>query len=99
NALAEDVERASAAGVSPVVLRSYRAVVAAESSDEARPDALFDGVPGELAPRLALWRVRHLLRIGEASAALPFIDQALASGDQSLWPYAATAWRLTGDPR
>jgi hypothetical protein len=99
DALADDVERASAAGVSPVVLRSYRAVVAAESSDEARPDALFDGVPGELGPRLTLWRVRHLLRIGEASAALPFIDQALASGDQSLWPYAATAWRLTGDPR
>lgn len=98
-ALARDVERASAAGVRPATLHYYRAVVAAESSEESRPNSLFGGARSELASSLAIWRVRHLLRVGDNDAALPFIDQGLSSGNESLWPYAATAWRLVGDPR
>jgi hypothetical protein len=44
--------------------------------------------------------VRHLLRLGVVEAALPILDQGLAGNYASeLWPYAATAWRMTGDPR
>jgi hypothetical protein len=47
-----------------------------------------------------MWRVRHLLRVGDPAAALPILDRAL-KGPQSteLWPYAATVWRMLGDPR
>jgi hypothetical protein len=51
-------------------------------------------------PPLALWRFRQLLRQGQAKEALPLIDRELASArSNATWPYAATAWRLTGDPR
>jgi hypothetical protein len=99
DALARDVERASLAGMGQAALMFYRGIIAAELGSETYPHELFDGVPAELAQPLSIWRIRHLLRAGEVEAALPLIDAALARGETSIWPYAATAWRLTGDKR
>ncbi|WP_294196953.1 putative 2OG-Fe(II) oxygenase [uncultured Sphingomonas sp.] len=43
--------------------------------------------------------VRHLLRAGRADAARAALDGRLGHGTPDLWPLAALAWRLTGDPR
>jgi hypothetical protein len=37
--------------------------------------------------------------VGAVDAALPYIDEAIGTRDSAIWPYAATAWRLAGDPR
>jgi len=97
-ALARDVERAAGAGMTPQALVPYRAIAAAELDDEILPDALFraEGI----TDNLGVWRVRHLLRVGAIDQALPLIDQEIASDRAWLiWPYAATAWRLSGDDR
>ncbi|HEX5239180.1 MAG TPA: putative 2OG-Fe(II) oxygenase [Sphingomicrobium sp.] len=97
-ALAEDIVRAEAVDLPASALAHYRAVVAAELDDQTLPKALFDS-PRPATPDLAIWRVRHLLRVGAVDVALPYVDAALAAGDPDMWPYAATAWRLAGDPR
>jgi len=97
-ALREDIGRASAAGISPAALAFYKAVVAGELDPESFPAALFSDVPADAAP-LAVWRVRHLLRVGEIDAAVAAVDEALAGDAIAAWPYAATAWRLSGDER
>lgn len=50
-------------------------------------------------PAAIVWRVRHLFRSGRVADALPLIDARLDPADPALWPYAAIAWRSTGDPR
>lgn len=62
--------------------------------DDAEP--LFAAIDD---PAATVWRVRHLLRSGRVAEALPLIDAGLDPADPALWPYAAIAWRLTGDPR
>lgn len=48
----------------------------------------------------AVWRLRHLLRRGEAAQAVSEMEPLLAGeGAEAIWPYAALAWRLAGDPR
>jgi tetratricopeptide (TPR) repeat protein len=95
--LGDHVAQAAAAGVSPETLAFHRAIVAGELEGESFPPALFEHAPA--APRLAVWRVRHLLRVGEVAAAVAALDEALAPDSADLWPYAATAWRLDGDER
>ena len=76
--------------------REHEAITAAELGDRARADRLFADAP----VTLALWHIRHLLRSGRVEAALPLIDRELASDRAAaVWPYAAAAWRLAGDPR
>lgn len=43
--------------------------------------------------------VRHLLRAGRADAARTALEGRLTQATPDLWPLAALAWRLTGDPR
>jgi tetratricopeptide (TPR) repeat protein len=98
--LNRDVIRAQAAGIGPDILSLYGAIAAAETSDERRPVELFGHPPPALDDGLALWRIRHLIRVGASDQAIPLIDQELASPRANqTWPYAATAWRLTGDER
>ncbi len=98
NALARDIERAAGAGIGPLALDPYRAIAAAELEDELFPPALFGA--GGAGDDFGIWRIRHLLRVGAVDEALPIIDQELASPRAwSVWPYAATAWRLAGDDR
>lgn len=98
--LKQTVERAVSGGVHSPDFDFYLAVHASELSDEAFPSILFEGARPQMASALAAWRVRHLLRVGALEAATAIIDEELR-GPQSevLWPYAATAWRLSGDPR
>jgi hypothetical protein len=47
-----------------------------------------------------IWRIRHLLRSGRITDAIAAIDTELKSENApAVWPYAAVAWRLAGDPR
>lgn len=56
------------------------------------------GTPAEQGH--AVWLVRHLLRSGRHAEARDLIEPWLtAPGAEGMWPYAALAWRLTGDPR
>ena len=98
--LASDIVRAHAAGLPDAALGIYEAIAAAELDETTYPAALFDRAPPEAAAILGIWRIRHLLRVGAADAAVPLIDQELAT-DRAFqtWPYASVAWRLTGDPR
>ena len=71
-----------------------------ELGQEAAADALFArlGVIDDLAHTVR--RQRFLLRRGEAGAATRELEPWLAAGVmEGLWPYAALAWRLSGDPR
>ena len=98
--LRDIVGRARAADINSPEFAIYEAIHAAEFADEVFPPALFDDAPADISFALGTWRVRHLLRTGAVEAALPIIDQGL-KGDHNaeLWAYAATAWRVAGDPR
>ena len=96
--LLDAVDRADAA-VPGASLDFYRAVAAGELGGQRATELLSaDAVAAK--PGLAVWRLRHLLRQGKAAEALPLIDGELKSERrQATWPYAAVAWKLTGDPR
>ncbi len=95
--LRSELQRAHAEGIPARLLLPYEAIAAAELGDTERADRLFEQLD---ATELPIWRVRHLLRSGRASEALPLIDAELESdGASEAWPYAAVAWRLTNDAR
>jgi tetratricopeptide (TPR) repeat protein len=94
------VDRTRAAGVDMPELAIYEAIHAAEYDDATYPEALFGAISQPFGQILDTWRVRHLLRIGVPDAALPILDRRLNGPQTSeLWAYAATAWRMVGDPR
>ena len=72
----------------------------AEMGDTARADKLFDQLGDLRDGSMQVRRVRHLLRSGRPAEASAVIEPWL-TGDEaySFWPYAATAWRMIGDPR
>ncbi len=93
------VDRAELAGVPVADLGFFRAVAVGEVGD-ARAEQLLSPEAVAARPTLAIWRIRYLLRNGQAAAALPLIDSELASERSSaIWPYAALVWRLLDDPR
>lgn len=95
----ELVERAEAAGAGGVAIDFYRAVASGELGDP-RADHLLSDEAVMTNPALAVWRIRHLLRQGRAGETLALIDRELQSERRpAIWPYAAVAWRLVGDPR
>lgn len=101
--LAEAAGRAEAAGMAAADVAGYAAIAAAELGDAERADRLFEAIfDATTGPALNLWRVRHLLRTGRAGQAGTLIDAEIAAGGPrrgAIWPYAALAWRLAGDPR
>jgi len=97
--LQEEVGRADAAGVSGADLHFYRAVAAGETDDPSA-EALLSDAATAANPALAVWRVRHLLRHGRIADSIDLIERELRSDRrQAIWPYAAVAWRLAGNPR
>jgi tetratricopeptide (TPR) repeat protein len=91
------VERAGASGIPPQALGDYAFIAASETGETAFADSLLTGGAAAIPP---VWIVRHALRSGRIGQASALIDRALegpAAAD--LWPYAATVWRATGDPR
>jgi len=98
--LAGILERARAAGVRSTKFHLYDGVHAAEFSQETHPNALFAWCDSSIDKALAIWRIRHLLRVGALDAALPLIDEQIRGNPSAeFYSYAATAWRLAGDPR
>ena len=99
DALDAAIERAKIAGVADAETLPYRAIAAAELQRIAEADRLFAENDAASGPALAIWQVRHLLRSGRPAQTLPIIDGELAGpGAAHMWPYAALAWRLLGDP-
>ncbi len=97
--LLDTVRRAEAAGVPAAVRGFYQAIAAGELGEPDADNRLSDRAVAA-NPHLALWRIRHLLRRGRPAEALPAIDRELRSErGQAVWPYAAVAWRTTGDSR
>lgn len=94
------LERAASAGVRSPEFAIYEAIDAAEHDPRELPPALFASAPPQLDEALDTWRVRHFLRIGNPEAALPVLDRGLKGAQSAeLWAYAATVWRMIGDPR
>ncbi len=91
------IARAGKHGIGEQLLVPFAAVAAGELGRTDEADRLFarwtDGAE-------RIWRIRHLLRSGRAQDALPLIDSELSGARANeAWPYAALAWRLTGDRR
>lgn len=100
DSLKEIVERARSAGVHAPEFRIYEGIHAAEFDAAIYPSLLFDPADPATESALARWRIRHLLRLGETEAVLPLIDRQLQEDQHGeLYAYAATAWRMAGDPR
>lgn len=94
------IARGRAAVGASALLDANEAIVLSETGKAAAADALFARAdPSDIS--IAVRHVRHLLRTGRVDAALPVIERWIAprGPQRAMWPYAAIAWRLTGDPR
>jgi tetratricopeptide (TPR) repeat protein len=71
-----------------------------EKGETAAAEALFAALGPIGHVTMAARYLRHLLRAGRPDAAAAFAEPWLADPEADLvWPYVASAWRLTGDPR
>ena len=79
---------------------SQEAVIRSETGDFEAADRLFAPFPTGSVPNFDLRKVRHLIRSGRPEQAGEIIEPWLDKRQQDMfWPYAASTWRLTGDPR
>lgn len=95
--LDDALARARSHGIGEQLLIAFAAVAAAELGRTDEANRFFaqwtDGTD-------RIWRIRHLLRSGRAEEAIRLINTELSSErTNEIWPYAALAWRLTGDAR
>lgn len=89
------VKAVAEAPIADALRLPYQAIAAAETGEVDHADRMFAMQPG-----LGIWRIRHALRQGRIGAALALIDDELKTdGAQAVWPYAATAWRMSDDRR
>ncbi|HKX91300.1 MAG TPA: putative 2OG-Fe(II) oxygenase [Sphingomicrobium sp.] len=83
-----------------LLFTSHEAAVLSERGDVAAADPLFVELAALDLANVAMWHVRHLLRSRRPAEASKIMDRWLDTPDQGLfWHYAASAWRLTDDPR
>jgi tetratricopeptide (TPR) repeat protein len=83
-----------------VLFASHEAAVRSESGDLDAAERLYTELAKLNFANIEMWHVRHLLRSGRPREAVDVMDRWLGTVDEDLfWPYAATAWRLTDDPR
>lgn len=81
-------------------LDANEAVARSETGDVTGADLLFARISHDNDEALAVHQVRHFLRTDRVERALPLIDRWIARPDAMLiWPNAAIAWRMVGDPR
>ncbi|HEX6741777.1 MAG TPA: putative 2OG-Fe(II) oxygenase [Sphingomicrobium sp.] len=86
-------------GEHPLFL-SNEAGILSETGDIEAADRIFTELAALDFANIEMWHVRHLLRAGRPAEASTLMDRWLDTADQDLfWPYAASAWRLTEDPR
>lgn len=92
--------RARAAAGPSEVFDHIEAVAAAEQGDIAAADRLFAAMGPMGHITMAIRYVRHLLRAGRPADAFKAAEPWLSAPDADfLWPYVASAWRMTGDAR
>lgn len=83
-----------------ILFTSHEAAIRSESGDIDAADGLFTELAALDFANIEVWHVRHLLRSDRPDDASKVMDRWLGTVDQDLfWPYASSAWRLTGDPR
>jgi len=83
-----------------IVFDALETVAVAEKGETGRADALFAALGPIAHVTMAARYLRHLLRAGRPAEAAAFAEPWLKDPEADLvWPYVATAWRLTGDPR
>jgi tetratricopeptide (TPR) repeat protein len=76
------------------------AIAYAEMGELERADVLFEQLTPIADAALAVRRVRHLLRSQRLEAAAALLENWLSRDSAAMfWPYAASTWRLLGDPR
>jgi tetratricopeptide (TPR) repeat protein len=81
-------------------LDQLEAVAHSERGDVAGAERLFAALAPVEDGAMLVPLVRHLLRTDRpADAAALALERIRRQGREDLWPYVATAWRLTGDPR
>lgn len=94
------VARARAATGDSRALDAHETIAVAEKGEIGAADRLFAALGPIEHVSIAARYVRHLLRAGRPDevwgVAEPWLD---GPGANLLWPYVATAWRLTGDRR
>ena len=79
---------------------SHEATARAETGDFAEADRLFERLIPFANSKTEMRRVRHLLKSGRPVEAAEAIEPWLTQPENEVfWPYAASAWRLIGDPR
>lgn len=89
------LEQARASGISRDHFRTYEFIAASELGRTKDADQL--GKCVEIPP---VWRIRHALRNGRIEEGLALIDAEIGGARAAdIWPYAETAWRMSGDPR
>jgi len=89
----------AAAGPAPI-FDANEAAARAELGEGAAIDPLFDRLDRLDDMTIRVRRVRHLLRTGRPEeAALAAWRMRDTPSAAMFWPYLATAWRMTGDPR
>ena len=94
------VEQGAAMFGDQVLFATYKAAILSERGDVAAAEPLFSRLADLKLASVEMWRVRHLLRTGRPGEAGAAIDPWLETPEQiRFWHYAASAWRLTGDPR
>ena len=101
DAALDAIRRGKAALNEQLTFTITEATVHSETGAVAEADRLFAILAGVKDLSVATRHIRHLLRNRRIEAVLPLIDQWLApTGPQrGIWPYAAIAWQLAGDPR
>lgn len=76
------------------------AIAHSETGAAQLADACFERLEQISDISIAVRRVRHQLRTGRLEQALKEIEKWTADpAANAIWPYAAIAWRLAGDPR
>jgi hypothetical protein len=100
----DDVLAAIAAGRAAIgddpLFDANEAAVYSESGDPERADAIFAALAELPDATVQLRRVRNLLRLDRPQDAATVLDAWLTTPNAFLfWPYAAIAWRITGDSR
>jgi Flp pilus assembly protein TadD len=87
-------------GVDEHLLAANEAVAFAELGETETADRMFARIGHLGDATIDVRRVRHLLRSRRPEDANAILEPWLSGDEQAkFWPYAATTWRLLGDPR
>lgn len=94
------IAEARAKAGSHVAFDAIETVAVAEQGEVAKADALFKALGPVQHVSMAARYLRHLLRAGRPAEASRFAEPWLEDPEAHfVWPYVASAWRLTDDPR